>query len=482
MSVPNRQIGWSNEATLLWDILKQLDRLAQVISNSGGGGGSGTVTSVSGTPNRITISGTPTVAPVVDIASTYTGQSSIVTVGTLTGGATGAGFTINLSASTISGILPEANGGTGVSTGAWLRASGGTASGPNVFTMTGVNNATWNYATLGANTGFLVNSNATDAASNTQTLFKVTQTGANGTASQTTFTGWFSNTKTGTTPINVAVYVESSGATTNYAIKSGAGQVLLGNTAGDTITAGYKLDIRGSSTGAIIVRDAANTKTLLDIPDGGALIVSQANGIQVRTTGASVGGISLNGTAVSSNQLTVTTGFSISQPNGTYTGINFAFTTGSGAANNSSGTATGNFFRTNFSGTSTAAFNHISVDSTSVINAAATGQVNIINLSPTYTTAGGDVVGLNYNPTVTSVTGTHYAARFVSGSVLVGGTALTTNAILDLQSTTRAFIPPRMTTTQRDNIGSPSAGMVVYNTTTNKLNVYTTAWEAVTSA
>jgi len=46
------------------------------------------------------------------IKSTYAGQSSIVTVGTLTGGATGAGFTVALGTSTITGILGSANGGT----------------------------------------------------------------------------------------------------------------------------------------------------------------------------------------------------------------------------------------------------------------------------------------------------------------------------------------------------------------------------------
>lgn len=61
------------------------------------------------------------------------------------------------------------------------------------------------------------------------------------------------------------------------------------------------------------------------------------------------------------------------------------------------------------------------------------------------------------------------------------GTTPNANAILDVASTTKAFMPPRMTTTQRGAISSPTAGMVIYNSTTNKLNVYTTAWEAVTS-
>lgn len=66
-------------------------------------------------------------------------------------------------------------------------------------------------------------------------------------------------------------------------------------------------------------------------------------------------------------------------------------------------------------------------------------------------------------------------------SIGIGGTP-NANAVLDCQSTTKAFMPPRMTTTQRDAVASPTAGMVIYNSTTNKLNVYTTAWESVTSA
>src|SRR5690349_12041695 len=37
MSIINKQIGWSNEANLLRDILKELDRLIKVTSSSSGG-------------------------------------------------------------------------------------------------------------------------------------------------------------------------------------------------------------------------------------------------------------------------------------------------------------------------------------------------------------------------------------------------------------------------------------------------------------
>lgn len=54
---------------------------------------------------------------------------------------------------------------------------------------------------------------------------------------------------------------------------------------------------------------------------------------------------------------------------------------------------------------------------------------------------------------------------------------------LQIDSTTQGFLPPRMTTGQRDAITTPPAGLMIYNTTTNKLNFANgTAWEAVTSA
>lgn len=66
-----------------------------------------------------------------------------------------------------------------------------------------------------------------------------------------------------------------------------------------------------------------------------------------------------------------------------------------------------------------------------------------------------------------------------SSNVGIGGTP-NARAVLDLQSTTKAFMPPRMTTTQRDNITGPTAGMVIYNSTDNVLNFYNgSAWGAV---
>jgi hypothetical protein len=55
------------------------------------------------------------------------------------------------------------------------------------------------------------------------------------------------------------------------------------------------------------------------------------------------------------------------------------------------------------------------------------------------------------------------------------------SAILDIQSTNRGFKPPSMTSVQKNAIASPVAGLILFDTTLNKLCVYTTAWETVTS-
>jgi hypothetical protein len=75
-----------------------------------------------------------------------------------------------------------------------------------------------------------------------------------------------------------------------------------------------------------------------------------------------------------------------------------------------------------------------------------------------------------------------------SNNYFINPTAIGTNtidprAILTLSSVTRGFLPPRMTGAQRDDISSVPAGLIVFNTTTNKINVYNgSAWESVTSA
>ena len=87
---------------------------------------------------------------------------------------------------------------------------------------------------------------------------------------------------------------------------------------------------------------------------------------------------------------------------------------------------------------------------------------------------GGGLCTTQYGIYVTALSGaTTNVAAYLGGDVQIAGG-------LDVASTTAAFSPPRMTTTQRDAIASPAAGMVIYNITTNVLNFYNgSAWGAV---
>jgi hypothetical protein len=58
-----------------------------------------------------------------------------------------------------------------------------------------------------------------------------------------------------------------------------------------------------------------------------------------------------------------------------------------------------------------------------------------------------------------------------NGVVGIGVTSPDASAKLEISSTTQGVLFPRMTTTQRDLISTPADGLVIYNTTDNKLQV-----------
>lgn len=66
----------------------------------------------------------------------------------------------------------------------------------------------------------------------------------------------------------------------------------------------------------------------------------------------------------------------------------------------------------------------------------------------------------------------------------VGGSTIDAKAIVDIESTTKGVLFPRMTTTQRDAISSPTAGLMIDNTTTNQFERYDATaarWKALGS-
>lgn len=82
--------------------------------------------------------------------------------------------------------------------------------------------------------------------------------------------------------------------------------------------------------------------------------------------------------------------------------------------------------------------------------------------------------GVSSTDAILAVTG----SIFGSVGIAAGTLSLNASAILQADSTTQGFLPPRMTTTQRDAIVLPATGLVIYNTTNLALETYDgTGWE-----
>lgn len=307
------------------------------------------------------------------------------------------------------------------------------ASGTNTINNAGYAQE-WQWNSLAGDIGLKLSSTSTAAASNAQALLEVNLSGANATSTQTTYSGRFINTHTGTTSTNVAGYFSASGGTNNYAIQIGAGGIDFTTT----------LNISRAGTNRLIIESAritvgttANTNTAFEVRNEGG----QSNIFNLRNS-------------LSSQIFTVNN---------------------NGNVNLSVG---------NVNQVSSSNYKQMEA-SVTYIHSSGTSDAKTFVANPTINTTGGaqNIIGFAFEPSVTSLTGTTlFALRstHANAAILLGGTTLTDNAILDLQSTTKAFIPPRMTTTQRDAIATPSAGMVIFNTTTGVLNFHNgSAWAAV---
>jgi len=93
------------------------------------------------------------------------------------------------------------------------------------------------------------------------------------------------------------------------------------------------------------------------------------------------------------------------------------------------------------------------------------------------TTFGGTILGTNCVMTANVefqniLYGSNFFSQNTGATTLGSSSAADASAMLDIRSTTRGFLPPRMTTTQKNAIASPAAGLVVYDSTTNKLQCY----------
>lgn len=85
------------------------------------------------------------------------------------------------------------------------------------------------------------------------------------------------------------------------------------------------------------------------------------------------------------------------------------------------------------------------------------------------------------NADFTNATANSMALRF-SGGVGINVSGVDASAGLEVASTTKGVLFPRMTTTQKNAISSPASGLVVYDISLGKLCVFgAAAWETITS-
>jgi hypothetical protein len=261
------------------------------------------------------------------------------------------------------------------------------------------------------------------------------------------------------------------------------GDVGIGTATPDNYTGRSALSVNGS-TGGIITLQSAGTQKLrlftgasssaigtltgtLDVSTGDASALSFSTNVLERMRIDSLGQVGIGG--IASNGTTLRIGKSL-------TGAAIGLGVYNNQAIQSDVTTSAQLFST-FASTAAAAF---TLGSLTHYNAGLSGiGAGSVITSQSGFTASASLVGATNNygffGNIPDAAGrwNFYAAgtapNYFAGKVGIGTTAPNASAMLDVTSTTSGFLPPRMTTVQRDAIATPADGLVVYNTTNGAL-------------
>jgi hypothetical protein len=147
------------------------------------------------------------------------------------------------------------------------------------------------------------------------------------------------------------------------------------------------------------------------------------------------------------------------------------------------GTTTDNGSRFQVSGAATFS-STLTVSSRLTLNGVGTSEIYTTDASGLYLTAatsGGMYIASESRFIFRKATSpfTEYMRIESTGNVCIGTISSSASAILQADSTTKGFLPPRGTNTQMLAIASPATGLMFYDTTNNKLNCYDgTTWQA----
>ncbi len=236
---------------------------------------SGTVTSVSGTTNRITSTGGNT--PVIDISASYVGQSSITTLGTITTGVWN-GTSVDLAHGGTNANLTASNGGIFYSTATAGAILAGTATAGQIIRSGASTTPSWSTATYPATAGTSGNVLTSDGTnwSSAAPSTSGTVTSVSGTANQV-------SVATGTTtpvisligPYTPATYTAhgvlvGEGTSSIIALAAGtAGQILQsGGASADPTYSTSTYPSTATGTGKILRADGTNwVATTATFPD-----------------------------------------------------------------------------------------------------------------------------------------------------------------------------------------------------------------------
>lgn len=452
-----------------WDKVDNTDAVSSV------NGAIGAI-SLAGTANRISVSGTT-----FDIASTYAGQSSINTVGTIATGVwngTAIGSTYGGT-----GLTTYAKGDVLIATGTNVLGVVSAASTDGyVFTWDAASGLPmWKAASGGGGGGVTALSaigstpNA-NAATITSSVLNLQPASTSFGGVITTGTQSFAGAKTFNSPVTVnpgtnntlptlagyeALILQRSTTSAygvNLSLISGTGgpaDIFFGNTSTQNLAKiGYlsstlSFGIAGTTLATLATSSLTVSSTFFRVAPSGAQVLSVGSSGMTTTIPITV---SVNSTGFSGQSIT----------NSNATGVcSLDFFNDSGG---------NGYYRVYGS-------SYVSSNLRNNVSFGSKRSAYIIS-GASGLTSGDNVIigsGVSGTPILTSVGYT--------GNILIGTSTDVSSSIFTVESFTKGWLPPRMTTTQKNAIASPTEGLEVYDITLHKKCVYTgTAWETITSA
>jgi hypothetical protein len=230
------------------------------------------------------------------------------------------------------------------------------------------------------------------------------------------------------------------------------GAVGAAKLAADAITSAKILD------GTIANADISTSAAIATSKLAGAVTAISGNGLGALATLNTVGSSEISDGSIGNGDISGSAAIATSKLSGAVTAISG---NGLGAlatlsAVGASEITDGSIANADISGTAAISSTKISFVSDSISGNAVDGGT-ISNFAST---------GIDDNAAATAMT------IDSSGSIGVGTTSPVASAAFEIASTTKGFVPPRMTTAQRDAIATPAAGTTVYNTDVGTLSVY----------